>query len=543
MGLLNKKLSLQGLKGKLAGAASSVTETVQTVSGTTTSAARVAFDATRAKAVSTSEEIRNFNYSELKKKEYYKHKFVTYKSLSSARISEMYRTTFEVDKSTLEMIDDVRSRLPVPAATMDDIFEQCRREAMRRAIASFALGGVMQEIDAHSAAKYSNLSESYTTFRTRAGNAMTDDPHFAAMKDTRYEARAEWSLLENGYNRADPLDPYSADIEHVVAKKAFYDDLLIRMGTTDEAFYSLINAPDNLVFADASLNRSMKAADVNTYLQNNGRVDPLDPALIHVDITQKDGQIKTVTVNKNDVQEALDRAHAHQQHHRLEAAKEVGVTMAKTGATMTAQQVVGLIVLETVDIFIDEIKGLSQEGRMINSDGWVKNAQQMSERIKTRLTARVEERQIWARARALGIESGISGALSVIPQILIALIVKMPAFVLALIRECTLSTVRCVRVLASKEPDKLANIKVILAGAAAGIVGLYVARVIGNAIATVPLLNKFNHQITDVLTGLVVTAVPLTAIYTFEQNKNRLLFTLGNLRRTGAVRQSDAAVE
>src|SRR5690606_16170351 len=100
---------------------------------------------------------------------------------------------------------------PVPAATIDDIFVQCRREAMRRAIASFALGGVMQEIDAHSAAKYSNLSESYTTFRTRAGNAMTDDPHFAAMKDTRYEARAEWSLLENGYNRADPLDPYSAD--------------------------------------------------------------------------------------------------------------------------------------------------------------------------------------------------------------------------------------------------------------------------------------------------------------------------------------------
>lgn len=544
MGLFDKKLSFSAMKDAVANAAAKVSETVQSedakgaigrlrevavsVTERTTEVTKTAYAATKEKAVNSyelvSEEVRNFDYTDLRRLEYYQERCGHYTELGSKKVTEYFHATFEVDKSTMEMVDAVRSRLPVPAKTVDDIFEQCKREAMRRAIAAFALGGVVQDIDSHSEAKYANLSESYKQFSDRSGNAMTDDPNFASMSDTRSEARANWTQLQDGYSKDEPLDPFSADIEHVIAKKEHYDDGLIRVGTTDDEFYSLINSQENLIFAEFSLNRSMKDTNIHDYLDKRGRPDPIDPNLIHVDITQADGIIKTVTVNRQDIEEAYDRADAKRNEHRLAAAKEVGITVVKTGAVMAAQQVVGLIVLETIDIFVDEIRSFAVNGRVINGDGWLQNTQDATARIHQRLAERFEERQILARAKSLGIEAGVAGALSVIPQILISLIVKMPSFVLALIRECTLSIVRCVRVLTSNDADKFESIKVIAAGATAAIVGVYVGRAISNAISGVPLLNRFNVQVTDVLTGLLVTAVPLTAIYTFEQNKNKLSF-------------------
>ncbi|MFG3936954.1 hypothetical protein ACGI2S_24130, partial [Escherichia coli] len=55
------------------------------------------------------------------------------------------------------------------------------------------------------------------------------------------------------------------------------------------------------------------------------------------------------------------------------------------------------------------------------------------------------------------------------------------------------------------------------------VVGIYAQRVISQGIAAVPLLNKFNSQVSSVLSGVIVTAVPLAAIYTFEQNKSKLV--------------------
>ncbi len=37
------------------------------------------------------------------------------------------------------------------------------------------------------------------------------------------------------------------------------------------------------------------------------------------------------------------------------AVKEIGLTAVKTGSIMAMQQVVGMIVVETIDIFMDEI--------------------------------------------------------------------------------------------------------------------------------------------------------------------------------------------
>ncbi|MDI2590714.1 hypothetical protein POF45_04590 [Pseudomonas sp. 681] len=549
MAWLPTKAAIASMKDALSEATTKVTETVSSfdvkdaalsVKSAAISAAEKtrdtslnAYSVTREKTVSTytvvSDSVRGFDFAALQRADYYKDTFTQYKDLGSTKVSAYFRSTFEIEKSTMEMVEGIRSSLPVPARTVDDIFTQCKREAMRRAIASFALGGVMQDMDNHSAAKYENLSDSYKAFSQRTGAAMFDDPNFAAMYNTRDDARKQWTQLENGYHKDLTLDPWGADVEHVVARKDYYDDLLLRAGTTDDDFFTLINSRENLVFADASLNRSLQDRNIHEYLAQNGTPHADNPDLIDVKIKSSG---RMVTVCKSDIDEAFTKAEENRNHHRLQAAKEIGTTVAMTGATMAAQQVVGLIVLETIDIFVDEIRELTVNGRILNEDGWLQNTWDSTARIQQRLNERFEEKQIWTRARSLGLEAGVAGALSVIPQILISLIIKMPAFVLALVRECTLSLVRCVRILLSKDSEKMDAIAVVLAGTASAIVGVYVGRVISNALAGVPLLNNFNNQITSVLTGVLVTAVPLTAIYTFDQNKNKLKFVTSRFARS-----------
>lgn len=566
MAWLPSKVSLASMKDALSEATNRVSESVTSfdikdaalsakntavnVAGKTKESSVAAYGFTKEKTLGTyvavTESVRNIDYEALRRAEFYKDTFTQYKDLGTAKVAASFRATFETEKTTLEMVEGIRKGLPVPAKSIDDIFDQCKREALRRTVASFALGDVMRDIDAHSAAKYDNLSDSYKVFSARTGNAMFDDPNFAAMKDTRLEARETWTpegfrKLDNGYHKDQHLDPWGADIEHVVARKDYYDDLLLRAGTTDDQFFSIINSKENLVFADGSLNRSLQDKNIYKYLEQNGTPRADDPDLIDVTI-QKTG--KVVTVRKSDVDESFNRAQNNRNDHRWDAALEIGSTIALTGVTMAAQQIVGLIVMETVDILIDEIRNLTVKGRILNEDGWLQNSKDATARIQQRLSERFEEQQIWARARAVGVEAGVAGALSVIPQILIALIIKIPAFVLALVRECTMSLVRCIRILLSKDEGKLDAITVVLAGTASAIVGVYVGRVISTAMAGVPLLNTFNAQITSVLTGVLVTAVPLTAIYTFDQNKNKLTFVTARLGRSldGQVNESGEPV-
>nr|WP_314545492.1 hypothetical protein [uncultured Massilia sp.] len=513
----------------VAGTFASARETIVEVGERTLEVTQTAYEATRDKAAlayeSAAEEVRNFDYTQLKSAEFYQGKFQHYKDLSQDKISDYFRSTFEVDKSTLQMVDDVRHRLPVPAETVDDIFAQCKKEAIRRAVASFGLAGLVQDLDQHSADKYSNLSETYKEFKDRSPGLSTHE-NYAAMNDIRTDAKTNGGILgtvDNGYNKGAPLLAVDADVEHVISKKEYYNDLLIRIGTTDEQMVDAINSKDNLMFANASFNRSLGDKDLLEHIEKVGRQDG-DTVWVKIESTGEE-----VALSKKDVEEAYARADAQRNQHRLDAALEVGSTVVKSGAVMAAQQVVGLIIVETIDIFVDEIRDFAAKGKLINSDGWLQNTKDATHRIHQRLEKRFEERQIWARAKELGIESGVAGALSVIPQILISFILRMPAFVLAMIRESTLSLVRCVRILASSDANKLDSIGVILAGTASAIVSVYVSHVVSKAMMAVPLLKTFDRQVSDVFAGLLVTAVPLTAIYTFDQNKRKLQFMLSKL--------------
>ena len=463
----------------------------------------------------------------LKRPETYVKKFSEYKDLGADKVSSYFKSTFEVDKTTAEMVDGIRNRLPSRPQDLDDIFEQCKREAFQRAISAFCLAPIMTGLDNKLEARYANLSDSYTTFKSQ--NNLHDNPNFASMNNERMAARVNgMEALENGYNKDAPLNPYDTDIEHIIPKQQYYNDWLLRVATNDDEIINLVNNGDNLAFADESVNRSKNSKDLLDYFaykkeKGELRVDENNPDLLHLSIDDE-----VLTISESDAIGRYEKAQERLREQHLEAMKEIGLTVANAGVRMAAQQVVGLIVIETIDIFIDEIKDIVKNGRFVDENGLLANIQARKQRISDKLTQRFDERKVWSRAKEAGIEGGVAGALSAIPQILISLIVKMPAFMLSIIRECTLSVVRSVRVLLSDDKKKFESIKVVMLGTTSAVLGVYVANVISKALQPVPMLNVFNSQVTAVLSGVVVTAVPLGAIYVFDQNKAKLTFSLLN---------------
>ncbi|MDO6501148.1 hypothetical protein [Photobacterium sanguinicancri] len=446
-----------------------------------------------------------------------------YLQSGTEKLNQMARSTLEIDKDTMQMVNDLQGRLPVPAETIDDIFTQCRDVAIQRATAAFFLAGAAEAIDRNSSEKYENLHESYKEYGDRVGgHNIRSHENFSQMQDQRANARSSFGTLEDGYSKEDILNAYDADIEHVIAAKEVYGSTLLRSGTKDQELIDAINNKDNLIFTNSSVNRSKGAVSLSDYLE---RSEP-HPTKSGVRTISINGE--THEINEADCQEALKKAQTGLNANKASAALEIGVTAAKTGATMAVQQVVGMMVVETIDILMDEMQRFSKEFKLFDEKGFVGNVQELNQRLSQKLNQRFEERQIWAKARELGVEAGVSGALSVIPQILISTLTRLPAFALGLIREGTLSCVRSARVLASKDPNKLQSTSIIMASTASAVVGLYVGRVISASISGVPLLNRFNNQITAILSGLLVTAVPLIAIYVFDQNKKRLAFSLGN---------------
>jgi hypothetical protein len=463
--------------------------------------------------------IDNIDWEEATNLKSQKSNMAEYWRSSSDKVGQWARSTFEVDKDTLQMVTDLQSTLPVPASTMDDIFEQCREVAIQRALSAFFLSNVTNTIDDSSADKYTNLSEDYQEFGGRIGqHNIRSHENFSKMQDKRAEARDRFLAVEDGYNKTGILNPHDADIEHVISAKETFDSKLLRAGTTDDGLLEAINSEDNLIFTNSSVNRSKKSMSLVDFLQKS-EPHPDKPGVRIVEINGE-----THEISEEDCQAAYEKAQDALNIHKTNAAIEIGTTALKTGATMAIQQVVGMIVVETIDIFLDEAKYFSKEVKLFDDKGLVGNVQEMNERLTKRLNQRFEERQIWTKAKSLGIEAGVSGAISVIPQILISTLTRLPAFALGMIREGTLSCVRSVRVLASNDPNKLQSISIIMASTASAIVGLYVSRVISAGIASIPLLNKFNNQVTSVLSGMLITAVPLVAIYLFDQNKKRFVF-------------------
>ena len=118
--------------------------------------------------------VDNIDWEEVTNLENQKANMAEYCRSGSDKVGQWARSTFELDKDTLQMVTDLQSTLPVPASTMDDIFEQCRDAATQRAISAFFLSNVTNTIDGSSAEKYTNLSEDYREFGGRIGEHTSD---------------------------------------------------------------------------------------------------------------------------------------------------------------------------------------------------------------------------------------------------------------------------------------------------------------------------------------------------------------------------------
>lgn len=471
----------------------------------------------------TKSAIDSIDWEAVTNSDHQKQNLIKYWQASTDKISAMARSALEIDKSNMELVSDLKNQLPVPAQTVDDIFNQCRKVALQRTMAAFFLSGVTTSIDQNSSEKYENLSESYKEYSDRiGGHNIRSHENFSKMQDLRAEARTSFDSLEDGYNKTTPLNSFDADIEHIISAKETYDSIILRAGTKDQELLDAINSEDNLIFTNSSVNRSKGAISLANFLDKS---EP-HPTKDGIRIITINGE--THEVSTEDCEAALAKAKKSQNHHTTQAAIEIGLTAAKTGAAMAAQQIVGMMIVETIDIFMDELERFTKEFNFFDDKGFIENIQELHSRLADRLSQRFEEKQIWSKATSLGIEAGVSGALSVIPQILISTLTRLPAFALGIIREGTLSCIRSTRILASDDQNKLQSISIIMASTASAVVGLYVSRVISAGITSVPLLNRFNNQITSVLSGLTVTAVPLIAIYVFDQNKKNLVFSLTN---------------
>lgn len=477
------------------------------------------------------EKIDSINWNELKDLETQKANAISYWETGTDKLNQWARSTFEVDKDTYQMVSDLQNNLPVPAKTSEDIFKQCRNVAIQRAMASFFLNQTANSIDDNSQAKYENLSETYKEFGNRIGehNLRRTHENFSAMQDIKDTAKDSFLPLEDGYNKNSVLYPQDADIEHVIAAKDIYGSTLLRAGTTDRQLLDAMNDSGNLIFTNSSVNRSKRDVPLGEFLEKSVP-HPDKPGVRVMNI-----QGEQYELNEEDCNAALEQAQKVLNQHKSSAAVEIGMTVANSGVTMAVQQVVGMIVVETIDIFMDEIKVFSKEFKLFDEKGMLQNVKELKDRLTQRLNQRFEERQIWAKAKNLAIEAGVSGALSVIPQILISMVTKLPSFTLGLIREGTLSCIQCVRIMSSNDEKKLQSISIIMASTASAVLGLYVGRVISTGLSVVPLLNQFNSQITVILSGLILTAVPLVAIYVFDQNKSKLNFALGNNTKAGGL--------
>ncbi|MCH5143690.1 hypothetical protein JMF94_01175 [Desulfovibrio sp. UIB00] len=456
-------------------------------------------------------------YKDIEYKNYIKNKYCDF----SESVVEKFNATFELDKDAEQLVNDMKEARHGCPQNASEIFELCKNEALQRTIAVFCLGPIFNNLDDTLENRYSKLSTPYKDYAKVKD--VRRHKNFAKLGKIRDRAKENMEVLDNGYNADKALYPWEAQIEHIISAKEYHSNVILKAGTNESEYISAINDKDNLTFIDGIVNSAKGELDLIEFVKSNinFEIDENDPDIYNY--IDKNGDKHSI--NMNDVKDRYGEANAAYMHNTINAAKEIGRTAVESGLKMSMQQIVGLIVYETVDIFVDEIKDISETCDIFDKKSYKENISKRASSISKKLKKRFDERDLLNRAKTLGIESTISGALSVIPQIIIAIIIKMPAFLIAIIRESTLSMVRCVRILTSKIDNKFDAIKIVFAGTASAILGVYIQKVISSSIAAIPIINRFNRQVTEVLSGMLTVAIPLSAVYLFEINKNKFSFS------------------
>ena len=505
-----------------AGAKAAKTTTVDTV-GTCFDATQCGINQIRQLAVEKNnqavERIKAFaediNFQRVYGKELYSEVFDKTVMTTTKKMSSAFENTFELKKDAEEIVDEIKKKQPPTPQSVEDVFCQSKTEVTRRAVAAFGLSSVIDSFDNDMSERYSNLSMDYKEYSN--SHDLHKHQNFKDMAAERSSAKDSGTALEDGYNKANALDPSISDIEHVVPKKEYYDNLMIRAATDDEGLVSAMNHEENLVHTVNSVNRSKGSLDFREYLEQNGVPDPNNPDNIILTISGKE-----YVVNAEDCQQAYDKAVDAHCEAQIQALQDLGISVFDSAARIAIQQVVGLFIVETSDVFIDEIKDVVKNGALDDESSFCAGLSDRCVALHDKIMKRLEEKDVLSRAKTLGVDGLIGGAVGMIPMALISIMTQLPGFVFAIIRECCLSVLRAVRVLLSEAKDKIGSIQTILFGTVSAVTGVYLAQIIATAIAGIPGVNMFTREITEVLSAAVVTTIILVTLYYFNKKKESL---------------------
>jgi hypothetical protein len=421
----------------------------------------------------------------------------------------------EYNREVDEVLNEIESNAVKSADNMSDIFDRCKEEAAKQAIAVFALGTSIQQHDDTLSSKYQNLSEGYSEFSDRLNPRQ--HANFNNMKKIRADAQNQGNTLVNGYNSSAPLDPNQTDIEHVVSAHEYYNSFWVRAGTTDQDLINAINHENNLIFTDSSVNRSKGQTPLKLYLEANGTPGPgINDITIEING-------KSYIVDKNDTDAVGALAEEIKNQFQTDALIQFGFDAIKPGFHLAAKQVIGHVVYETHDLFFDEFSAIYNGNIDISAENYSSFAQERAKVFTEKLNNRLTERGVLDKAKKLGMEGFVSGTLSTIPNLLLSMITKLPSMALTIIRECTLSLVRSLKVYLSNTEDKLDKIKSILFASVTAVLGIYLTQQIAIALSAIPGVNVFTSEISSVVSSVIVVFTSLVAIYYFDKHKTSII--------------------
>ena len=424
----------------------------------------------------------------------------------------------------------------------------CKNEVIKSIVTPFGLGKIVAaydkiggNVDTINNARNSIYStqEEQNKYNNR-GDYNSDEYH----KDTNFiNINKEYSQARKDGNATDymtgaKLDPnQSHDLDHVKSAKEIHDDAGRVLSEIEGN--TLANTETNLKPTTATINRSKKADDMETFInKKNERLEKIDE-LKHKDtlnIQEQNELRKLEELSKIDDKKAMEADEKARKeidkeintaYYRSEKfVKNAAITGASEGLKMGMQQALGLVISEFFTALFDEIIDIYKNG-FSNGFEDEKFFTILKERL-LRIGNKIKEK--WKDAAIAFKDGFISGFISNLVTVAINMFVTTSKKVARIIREGIFSLFRAVKMLIFPPEnmtyeDAMHEAKKLLATGVLISMGVLAEESVEKLISTVPILLPYANTLAVIfigtLTGLSVT---MTAYYLDKKRDDKQLF-------------------
>lgn len=343
------------------------------------------------------------------------------------------------------------------------------------------------------------------------------------------------------------------DLDHVVSAKATHDDAgrVLANISTD----ALANIDENLTPTTASINRSKKQKspeEFAKYLSDTAelRQSKISELQANKSLTDKDKKelnkhLELASVDPNALKTKGKKAQ-NAQDTEINSAYYTGdqfrdqltKSSVKEGASMGAQQAIGVLLVELLTASMDEIKDAFKNGK--NTDSIISDIKCRLGRIAKRVARK------WDGAVKAFSKGFISGFISNIITVIINAFVTTSARFVRMIREGLFSLFQAFKIMLSP-PNGLSNREAVHEGmkliASGGILigGILLEEVVEKYLNTIPVLNLIAGLLSSIIVGSI-TAI-LMAVVCYLIDKMDLLGAVKIRRDRFIIERLDAKIE